>query len=93
MSKLGSKKKPAIVKVQTEERAQEVFPLCNTKGWQVIIGIEPLENENVSDVERLLNPIMSIASEKVDRNAPCPCGSGEKYKNAALTIRAVFWEK
>lgn len=22
--------------------------------------------------------------EKVDRNAPCPCGSGKKYKNCCL---------
>ena len=45
MSKLGSKEKPAIVKVKTEERALEVLNFCNSRGWQVIVGIEPDSNE------------------------------------------------
>ena len=80
MKKLGSKEKPAIVKVQTEQRANEILTLCERKGWQVIIGLEPSEAEDISDVERLLNPPMPIKSEKIDRNSPCPCGSGKKYK-------------
>ncbi len=79
MSKLGSKEKPAIVKVRTEERAKEILALCNSRGWQVIIGIEA-EREDISDVEKLLNPPKPIVSTKVDRNAPCPCGSGMKAK-------------
>lgn len=84
MKKLGSKEKPAIVKVQTQEKAQEILALCDSKGWQVIVGIEPQENEDISDVERLLNPPMPIKSEKIDRNAPCPCGSGKKYKKCCI---------
>jgi len=41
MSKLGSKERPSIVKVQTENRATEILNFCNSRGWQVIIGIEP----------------------------------------------------
>ncbi len=78
MSKLGSKEKPAIVKVKTEERAIEIITLCNSRGWQVIIGLE--DEEDISDVEQLLNPPKPVVSEKVDRNAPCPCGSGKKSK-------------
>ena len=33
MSKLGSRDKPAIVNVKTEERAHEILALCNNKGW------------------------------------------------------------
>jgi uncharacterized protein YecA (UPF0149 family) len=51
---------------------------------QVIIGIEPQEKENISDVERLLNPPKPLISQKVDRNAPCPCGSGKKSKKMLL---------
>lgn len=80
MSKLGSKERPAIVKVQTENRATEILNFCNNRGWQVIIGIEPHSAEDISDVERLLNPPEPLISQKADRNAPCPCGSGKKAK-------------
>ena len=55
MSKLGTKNKPVIVKVQTEERAMEIYSLCEQRGWKVIVGIEPDKQENISDVEKLLN--------------------------------------
>jgi SWIM/SEC-C metal-binding protein len=84
MKKLGSKEKSAIVKVQTEQRAQEILALCDSKGWQVIVGIEPHEDEDITDVERLLNPPMPVKSVKIDRNAPCPCGSGKKYKKCCI---------
>jgi SWIM/SEC-C metal-binding protein len=80
MSKLGTKAKPAVVKVPTEKRAMEIMEWCNTNNWQVIVGIEPNEKEDISDVERLLNPPKPIVSYKIDRNAPCPCGSGMKAK-------------
>ena len=82
MSKLGTKEKPAVVKVKTEQRALEILTLCDSRGWQVIIGIEA--SEDISDVEKLLNPPKPAVSEKVDRNAPCPCGSGKKYKKCCL---------
>lgn len=84
MSKLGSKEKPAVVRVKTEDRGIEILKFCNSRGWQVIIGIEPLNDEDISDVERLLNPPKPEVSQKIDRNAPCPCGSGNKYKKCCL---------
>ncbi len=82
MSKLGTKNKPAVVKVQTEERALEIMALCNQKGWQVIVGIEPDMEENIKDVEKLLNGVEPVFKFKMlpSRNAPCPCGSGKQYK-------------
>lgn len=85
MSKLGSKERPAIVKVQTENRAAEILNFCNSRGWQVIVGIEPHSNEDISDVEKLLNPPQPLISQKVDRNAPCPCGSGKKAKKCCYS--------
>lgn len=84
MKKLGSKERPAVVRVRTQEKAQEILALCNSKGWQVIVGIEPFENEDITDLERLLNPPMPLKSEKIERNAPCPCGSGKKYKHCCI---------
>ena len=43
MAKLGSNKKPAVVRVQTEERALEITRLCDEHGWIVIAGVEPDE--------------------------------------------------
>lgn len=84
MKKLGSKERPAVVKVKTQERAIEILNLCDNSGWQVIVGIEPHENEDISDVEKLLNPPKPAVSQKVDRNSPCPCGSNKKYKKCCI---------
>lgn len=82
MSKLGSKTKPARVRVQTEERAMELYALCIAKGWQVIIGIEPDSEENIDDIKKLeagFKPIFSFQSLP-SRNSACSCGSGKQYK-------------
>ena len=76
---IGSRQRPAIVRVQTEERAAEIFKICVEKGWQVIVGIEPDEQENISDVERLLDPPETVLAHfKRGRNEECFCGSGKK---------------
>lgn len=85
MAKLGTKQKPAVVRVQTQERASEILKKCNENGWQVIVGIEPDNEEDISDVNKLLgltdeNTKTVYNVEKVGRNDPCPCGSGKKYK-------------
>ena len=82
MAKLGSKEKPAIVKVQTEERAMEMMAVCNANGWQVIVGIEPDEKENIDDIIELGGGTKPGTNFKMppSNNAPCTCGSGKKYK-------------
>jgi len=81
MAKLGTKKHPAVVRVATRERAEEILAICNANGWQGIAGIEPGEPEDISDVERLLNPSDPYrAEESIGRNDPCRCGSGRKFK-------------
>ena len=80
MAKLETDKTPAIVRVQTQERAEEIMSICEQHDWKIIVGIEPNKAENISDVERLLNPAGSVRAEKkINRNASCPCGSGKKY--------------
>lgn len=81
MAKLGDSGRPAVVRVQTLEKAEEVLSLCNQHNWKVIVGIEPDQPEDISDVERLLNPQESAKARSIaGRNDPCPCGSGFKYK-------------
>jgi len=70
--------------------------LCERHGWKVVVGIESDEPEDISDVERLLNPNKAKESKpraamtdkpKVGRNDPCPCGSGLKFKQCCLRKR------
>lgn len=80
-AKLGTEKNPAVVTVQTEERAKELEAIFNKNGWKYNIKLEPDKPEDVIALEILLNPIKTkIAEKKVGRNEPCPCGSGKKYK-------------
>ena len=55
MPRFGSKKRPSVVRVQTEARAREILSICNKHWWKVIVEIEPDKPENISDVKRLLN--------------------------------------
>lgn len=84
MAKIGTHKHPAIVRVATEEKAYQVMKLCNQHGIQVIVGIEPGEPEDISDVERALRRADPVKVEKapprITGNDYCPCGSGKKYK-------------
>lgn len=85
MAKIGSKEKPAVVHVETMERAGEIMSLCNKNNWQVIVGIEPDKPEDISDIERILNPPKPVTKAiTTRRNEPCPCGSGKKYKHCCL---------
>lgn len=82
----GTNEKPAVVRVQTEERAQEIFALCEQNGWKVLIGIEPDKAEDITDVTKLLNPRGKTYAFKtpVSKNSPCPCGSGKQYKRCCM---------
>jgi len=85
MAKLGSNGNPAVARVKTLERAEEIMALCNERGWKITVGIEPDKPEDISDVERLLNPVIIKRDKpKVGRNDPCPCGSGLKFKKCCL---------
>ena len=81
MAKLGTRKRPIIARVATQERAEEVIAICDERGWIAIVGIEPDEPEDISDLERMLSPPQPVmAEEKIGRNEPCSCGSGKKFK-------------
>ncbi len=81
-ARLGTEKKPAVVSVQSEARLKEVTSKFEQHSWKYRIGLDPEKPEDVSDLNRLLNPLKpKTAENKVGRNEPCPCGSGKKFKN------------
>ncbi len=84
-TKRGTKKRPAVVRVQTEEREAEVSKIFEDNGWEYSVEVDPDEPEDVADLDILLNPVAQVtATKKVGRNEPCPCGSGKKYKKCCL---------
>jgi uncharacterized protein YecA (UPF0149 family) len=74
MVRLGTKKRPARGHVQTLERVQAILAMCDDRGWIAAIGIEPDKPEDISD-------------PKVERNDPCPCGSGKKFKKCCMATK------
>ena len=90
MARIGTKQRPAVVRVQTQDRAAEILALCNENDIQVLVGVEPDKTEDISDVERILAPpTPALAGPKVGRNDPCPCGSGKKFKKCCADLPAA----
>jgi SWIM/SEC-C metal-binding protein len=85
MASLGTRKKPVIVRVQTEARAQRVLEFCQEHDIIAIVGLEPDKPEDITDIERvLLTREPARAAPKIGRNDPCPCGSGKKFKKCCV---------
>ncbi len=80
MAKLGSKKNPLILRVSDESEIERIAGICDENAWHFILGFEPDEAEDLSDLERKLNPPTCNDVVKIGRNAPCPCGSRKKFK-------------
>ncbi len=79
--RLGTRKAPAQISVQTQEREQQLAAVCAKNGWACIIELNPEQDENIRDLEELQKtPVSAVSTKKASRNDPCPCGSGRKYK-------------
>jgi len=80
MAKLGGEKSPLILRLADDSKVDDIFTICDERGWCFILGIEPAEEEVLTELERKLNPPIPRVTTKIGRNEPCSCGSGEKYK-------------
>ena len=79
--RLGTRKAPAQISVQTQEREQELAAVFAENGWACVIEVNSEQDENISDLENLKNkPVRAASTKKASRNDPCPCESGKKYK-------------
>lgn len=79
--RLGTKKAPAIISVQTEARKQELEKILSENKWVGEITVDPDNDENIGDLEVLQSKTAPVSSDKkAKRNDPCPCGSQKKYK-------------
>jgi hypothetical protein len=56
MSRLGSEKRPVVVRVHSEERGREVAELCHSHGLHYLIELGSDLPDDLSDLERALHP-------------------------------------
>jgi len=54
MSKLGSNARPAVLYVNSEEKANEFQQVFEEMGWKVMITVDPDKPEDISDYQRLM---------------------------------------
>lgn len=81
--RLGTDKAPAQISVQTEARKEELIKVFTDNGWASQIVVDTEKDENIRDLEILqerTEVIQAESTKQANRNDPCPCGSGKKYK-------------
>ncbi|MFC4770148.1 tetratricopeptide repeat protein [Effusibacillus consociatus] len=74
MVSLGSEQRPIVVKVKSEEKGKKIAQLCDRFGLHFIMGLDFAED--LTDLKKALKERLGPS----DPYAPCPCGSGAKYK-------------
>ncbi|MBL4899075.1 MAG: SEC-C domain-containing protein [Colwellia sp.] len=79
--KLGTEKHPLTLIVNSDEKKLEVEALVADNGLFAEITIDSTIDENMSELNAILNkPITTRFDKTPNRNDPCSCGSGKKYK-------------
>ena len=81
--KSGSKKYPLQLTVSSEQRKAEVAALATEHALYADIEIIEAgeEQENIAELMALVNRTDTVTVSKTpNRNEPCSCGSGKKYK-------------
>ena len=81
--KPGSKKYPLALVVTNNERLQKVEALVAEAGLYAEITVDNSEGavESIGELTMALSKVSTVKVKKMpDRNAPCHCGSGKKFK-------------
>lgn len=85
VAKFGSDKRPAVIRVQSMEKAEQIVDLAQQRGWKVIVGVEPDQFEDLSDLRKLMRAeakpeLKPRLPPKISGNDYCHCRSGKKFK-------------
>ncbi len=78
--KLGSEKNPLTLFVNSDERKLEVETLVADNGLFAHVTIDNTADENINELSVILNKPATRFEKTPNRNEPCSCGSGKKYK-------------
>lgn len=79
--KAGTEESPISVLVNSEARKLEVEALAAEHALFVAITVDAEKEENTIELDTVINKPKTTVFEKTpNRNDPCVCGSGKKYK-------------
>ena len=79
--KLGTEKHPLTLVVTTDKRKLEVETLATEHGLVANITIDSSIDEDINELTAILNKPTTTRFDKTpNRNDPCSCNSGKKYK-------------
>lgn len=80
-AKAGSAAHPLYLVVNTEERKVELESVLSEHALFASIEVDADKDENIVELDAVLNKPKTQRFDKVpERNEPCSCGSGKKYK-------------
>lgn len=80
-AKLGTVKNPLSLVVNSDDRKSELEKLVADNEAFANITVDSSADENIIDLEAILNKLTTIMAAKTpNRNDPCSCDSGKKYK-------------
>jgi len=79
--KLGTEKNPLTLVVTSDEKKREVATLVADNGLFADITVDNTSDEDINELSTILNKPTTTRFDKTpNRNDPCLCGSGKKYK-------------
>ncbi len=79
--KAGTEGAPIKIVVPTELRKQEVEAIALEHSIIANITVDESQDENTIELDTLMHKAKTTVFEKKpNRNDPCSCGSGKKYK-------------
>lgn len=79
--KLGTEKNPLTLVVTNEARKQALETLITENMLFAEITVDSTATENINELNTILNkPTTTTFDKTPNRNEPCLCGSGKKYK-------------
>ena len=80
-AKLGTEKHPLSLVVKSDERKLEIEALVAENALFADITVDNTLDENIKELDAILNKPTTTRFDKTpNRNDPCSCGSGKKYK-------------
>lgn len=79
--KIGTEKNPLTLVVKSEEKKIAVAEIVKENELFAEITVDSTADENIQELTTILNKPTTTRFEKTpNRNDPCVCGSGKKYK-------------
>jgi SWIM/SEC-C metal-binding protein len=79
--KLGTQSQPLSLKVCDEARKTAIEEILQQHGLVGNVDVNPAGEESLQELDAILNkPQTQLVEQKPQRNDPCSCGSGKKYK-------------